>query len=111
MAAFIVRLQVYPTGGEINASGDYFDDDNGDSGEDNLNIAAELGIFQGDGAGNVNPGSSLSRRQMASVLTRSLEVRFEAGDIERGFDDVEERSEERRVGKECVVTCRSGWSP
>src|SRR3546814_13758161 len=24
---------------------------------------------------------------------------------------VEPRSEERRVGKECVGTCRSGWSP
>src|SRR3546814_18030540 len=24
---------------------------------------------------------------------------------------VEERSEERRVGKECVSTCRSRWSP
>src|SRR3546814_2457901 len=23
----------------------------------------------------------------------------------------DERSEERRVGKECVSTCRSGWSP
>src|SRR3546814_8991981 len=25
--------------------------------------------------------------------------------------DEEERSEERRVGKECVSTCRSRWSP
>src|SRR3546814_18631288 len=25
--------------------------------------------------------------------------------------DVDERSEERRVGKECVSTCRSRWSP
>src|SRR3546814_18641856 len=25
--------------------------------------------------------------------------------------DLEDRSEERRVGKECVSTCRSGWSP
>src|SRR3546814_10320013 len=25
--------------------------------------------------------------------------------------DVEKRSEERRVGKECVSTCRSRWSP
>src|SRR3546814_13906575 len=25
--------------------------------------------------------------------------------------DLEERSEERRVGKECVSTCRSRWSP
>src|SRR3546814_3659787 len=30
-----------------------------------------------------------------------------------GFDDpkVRERSEERRVGKECVSTCRYRWSP
>src|SRR3546814_13660039 len=26
-------------------------------------------------------------------------------------DDVDTRSEERRVGKECVSTCRSRWSP
>src|SRR3546814_12332085 len=26
-------------------------------------------------------------------------------------DDIVERSEERRVGKECVSTCRSRWSP
>src|SRR3546814_14229585 len=26
-------------------------------------------------------------------------------------DGASERSEERRVGKECVSTCRSGWSP
>src|SRR3546814_20694153 len=25
--------------------------------------------------------------------------------------DADERSEERRVGKECVSTCRSRWSP
>src|SRR3546814_12206643 len=25
-------------------------------------------------------------------------------------DDVDQRSEERRVGKECVSTCRSRWS-
>src|SRR3546814_17714584 len=30
-----------------------------------------------------------------------------------GFDRaaIEDRSEERRVGKECVSTCRSRWSP
>src|SRR3546814_4187217 len=27
------------------------------------------------------------------------------------FDDIPGRSEERRVGKECVSTCRSRWSP
>src|SRR3546814_4255131 len=28
-----------------------------------------------------------------------------------GAPDVTDRSEERRVGKECVSTCRSRWSP
>src|SRR3546814_112483 len=32
------------------------------------------------------------------------------GDFERGFIRAE-RPEERRVGKECVSTCRSRWSP
>src|SRR3546814_12792544 len=27
------------------------------------------------------------------------------------YDHLEGRSEERRVGKECVSTCRSRWSP
>src|SRR3546814_14541749 len=30
---------------------------------------------------------------------------------ERGINTVADRSEERRVGKECVSTCRSRWSP
>src|SRR3546814_8027231 len=36
----------------------------------------------------------------------------EGGDLADLADDaVEGRSEERRVGKECVSTCRSRWSP
>src|SRR3546814_10203177 len=30
---------------------------------------------------------------------------------ETGDEDLARRSEERRVGKECVSTCRSRWSP
>src|SRR3546814_15796573 len=29
----------------------------------------------------------------------------------RGMPDADERAEERRVGKECVRTCRTRWSP
>src|SRR3546814_16866411 len=29
----------------------------------------------------------------------------------RSFKFIHDRSEERRVGKECVSTCRSRWSP
>src|SRR3546814_12596488 len=31
--------------------------------------------------------------------------------VELRIDDDQARSEERRVGKECVSTCRSRWSP
>src|SRR3546814_8309137 len=31
--------------------------------------------------------------------------------VDNNFDPKADRSEERRVGKECVSTCRSRWSP
>src|SRR3546814_16341535 len=31
--------------------------------------------------------------------------------VAAGGKSIEDRSEERRVGKECVSTCRSRWSP
>src|SRR3546814_13172709 len=36
---------------------------------------------------------------------------FAGGEIVPGLQVVDARSEERRVGKECVSTCRSRWSP
>src|SRR3546814_1119027 len=42
----------------------------------------------------------------------AVEVQNEAvGRKARLYDLVAKRSEERRVGKECVSTCRSRWSP
>src|SRR3546814_1384973 len=40
------------------------------------------------------------------LCLRGLRLRLGAGSFER-----KQRSEERRVGKECVSTCRSRWSP
>src|SRR3546814_12217899 len=40
-----------------------------------------------------------------------MEVDNSDGDILAGPGLQEPRSEERRVGKECVSTCRSRWSP
>src|SRR3546814_2624656 len=54
-------------------------------------------------AGEVN-GVGLCRldRDRAAVLEND-------GDVMVGHESL--RSEERRVGKECVSTCRSRWSP
>src|SRR3546814_18589751 len=39
------------------------------------------------------------------------DVMFATGAKESDVSKTESRSEERRVGKECVSTCRSRWSP
>src|SRR3546814_4419262 len=54
------------------------------------------------------PGSALPGGQGASLL-RSFE-RPRSSDRAPGRGRCR-RSEERRVGKECVSTCRSRWSP
>src|SRR3546814_12071679 len=42
----------------------------------------------------------------ASALVEIIDARAAVAD-----DETVSRSEERRVGKECVSTCRSRWSP
>jgi hypothetical protein len=83
MAAFVNRLHRHLTGTPFTTSNDYFDDDEGDSGESDLNALASVGIYQGDGAGHVDPGGQLTRRQMASILLRYAQVLFAAGDVHR----------------------------
>ena len=36
---------------------------------------------------------------------------FKEQDMESRFMEFQQRSEERRVGKECLRLCRSRWSP
>src|SRR3546814_7424253 len=65
-----------------------------------------LAFFEAIGNGDV----TAMAQSMATVgMTReTVDVAALARDIERLQ---ERRSEERRVGKECVSTCRSRWSP
>src|SRR3546814_4873976 len=55
--------------------------------------------------------------QMRRFLGRRRDRRFHAREADMmfgpdiGFQPQGLRSEERRVGKECVSTCRSRWSP
>src|SRR3546814_11772173 len=57
-------------------------------------------------AGRVDPD-----RQGAIDLTQQPPVAEKIGMIGDGGKVERPRSEERRVGKECVSTCRSRWSP
>src|SRR3546814_16537348 len=45
------------------------------------------------------------------ILIRAHEEMAEIVDTMLGHRHLRHRSEERRVGKECVSTCRSRWSP
>src|SRR3546814_5507076 len=61
--------------------------------------------------------SDLGEQRQAVGILRARPARQhddEIGDMavhDEGFGAVQPRSEERRVGKECVSTCRSRWSP
>src|SRR3546814_3886533 len=64
---------------------------------------AELRQRQLDAAGELLDDLGLRRTTHARHRDAGVHGRADAG--------VEQRSEERRVGKECVSTCRSRWSP
>src|SRR3546814_13642775 len=49
-----------------------------------------------------------TERRWAPRMTTNRPFLGETTDREKAFPN---RSEERRVGKECVSTCRSRWSP
>src|SRR3546814_13866216 len=52
-------------------------------------------------------GFSIGATDLANITTPELVI---GSDTHVGLIQVQ-RSEERRVGKECVSTCRSRWSP
>src|SRR3546814_6609616 len=53
-------------------------------------------------------GRRLAKRDHAATLA---DLRNAGADPARLLAGLRSRSEERRVGKECVSTCRSRWSP
>src|SRR3546814_13129585 len=56
-------------------------------------------------------GSSINGQVYIRGTRRDFDRWEAAGAHGWSFDAVRPRSEERRVGKECVRTCRSRWSP
>src|SRR3546814_4349253 len=61
--------------------------------------------------GNVSQGTSTFAN--TSAFQHNTSASYRSGQIESVMNDgtIKIRSEERRVGKECVSTCRSRWSP
>src|SRR3546814_14842391 len=49
------------------------------------------------------------RRRLAGLFSTVLSSRLRS--VKTHADEAIARSDERRVGKECVSTCRSRWSP
>ena len=74
-------------------------------------VAGEREIF----AGERQFGTSTERLRLVDAQGTPIVV-DKWGLIQRPFEDrapgvVDARSEERRVGKECALLCRSRWSP
>src|SRR3546814_11324737 len=55
--------------------------------------------------GNINIAMVVFSSTSSILLSGSLE------DVQAALSGNRDRSEERRVGKECVSTCRSRWAP
>jgi hypothetical protein len=67
MAMFLVRALDLPL-----TSVDYFDDDNGKTGESSINALAASGITGGCGPRRYCPSQPVTRGQMAAFLYRAL---------------------------------------
>src|SRR3546814_14093374 len=75
-----------------------------------------LGMFGGGknlrGIFNTNRGihRRMEHQQRLAQFADTLQLRLAADVLDKVAADAE-RSEERRVGKECVRTCRTRWTP
>src|SRR3546814_6920184 len=85
---------------------------------DILRVVCRCGGLGRRGLGGRGLSGAASVTRLEGDLLEEVDfVGFEAAlEVAVGLDagkagPVEQRSEERRVGKECVSTCRSRWSP
>lgn len=74
MAAFLVAAHRTVTGARVAGAADEFPDVDGHPRHDAINQAAKLGLTRGKADGTYDPGGTVTRAQMASFLTRLLEL-------------------------------------
>src|SRR3546814_11420043 len=86
-----------------------------------LVIRREFRLHEGDAFNSFQVKRSADRIKSLGYFQEKLEVEQKPGsapdrivletNVEEKSTGELQRSEERRVGKECVSTCRSRWSP
>ena len=74
MASFIARALAHLMGETPPSTNDHFSDDDGDVHEPNIDLVASLGVAVGVDGDRFDPGSAISRGQMAAFLVRSMAV-------------------------------------
>src|SRR3546814_11572759 len=85
--------------------------DNGEGGDDIAELQAKIDKLKLSKEARAKAEAELKKlRSMAPMSAEATVVRNYL-DALLGLPWGKKRSEERRVGKECVSTCRSRWSP
>ena len=103
MAAFLVRALDLPT-----TATDYFDDDDGMTGEGSINALARAGITGGCGPRRFCPSADVTRLQMAQFLDRALDLPSTTTDY---FDDDDGVSGEASVNALAKAGITGGCGP
>jgi hypothetical protein len=78
MATFLVNAYEHVSDQQLSSSGDSFDDDNGNTHEDNINKSAAAGFTVGRDGG-YDPLADVLRDQMASFLANVLDLQVKEG--------------------------------
>jgi hypothetical protein len=103
MASFLARALNLPT-----ATEDYFDDDDGQSHEADINKIAEAGITGGCGERLYCPTAPVMRDEMASFMSRALEFADTAEDF---FNDDGASTHERNINRFAAAGVTTGCAP
>src|SRR3546814_15466938 len=87
-----------------------------------IDVTLAIGVFGRQRAGGAGPDEhgnaigAMARDRIGNRATKTVLLQRQRGEpvdatVTLGPAFAQRRSEERRVGKECVSTCRSRWSP
>jgi hypothetical protein len=100
MASFLARALDLPATGT-----DYFSDDGGNSHEDNINRLAAAGVTSGCADGRYCPDGVVTRAQMASFLSKALELAWTSDDF---FYDDDGNKHEANINRFAEAEITSG---